>query len=93
MAHESTVNHEGMIGKEFQRLSLANRSRTISETPEDEQGPYSPLRPPLAREDSISTVPHPYAETPQQVTQVADDLLEDEVDYDDSHSDREKSSD
>lgn len=77
MPHESTVNHEGIVSHELRRLSLCNRSRTIAET-SDEEKPKQ--RPPLTRDESLSNVPHAFAATPQRVTQVADDLLEDEHD-------------
>ncbi|XP_070212765.1 cytosolic purine 5'-nucleotidase-like isoform X2 [Littorina saxatilis] len=76
MPHESTVNHEGDVSRDLRRLSLCNRSRTITETPEEKKANE---RLPLTRGDSLSgNVPHPYANTPQSVTQVADDLLDEE---------------
>ena len=75
MPHESTVNHEGIVSHDLRRLSLCNRSRTLAETPEQEVGRQ---RPPLTRVESVHNVPHPFAQTPQRVTQVADDLLNDE---------------
>lgn len=85
MPHESTVNHDRMIGHESHRLSMANRSRTISETPVEASCKVTGL-PLLQREESMSNVPHPYAETPQSVTQVADDLLDDDPVHDFSHN-------
>ncbi|KAL8607087.1 hypothetical protein ACOMHN_008673 [Nucella lapillus] len=76
MPHESTVNHEDVVSKEMRRLTLCNRSRTISETPDHEE--KARQHPPLTRDESVSNVPHPFAETPQQVTHCYDCLLEEE---------------
>lgn len=77
MPHESTVNHEGAnnMTAEMKRMSLAaNRSRTISETEEPYRADLVQRRSLVARENSQLTRTH--AETPQKVTQVADDFLE-----------------
>ena len=76
MPHESTVNHEGIVSHDLRRLSLCNRSRTFAETPKEKEKPKE--RPPLTRDESVGNIPRPFAETPNRVTQVADDLLEDE---------------
>ncbi|XP_076461422.1 cytosolic purine 5'-nucleotidase-like isoform X2 [Babylonia areolata] len=73
MPHESTVKHEDIVTRDMRRLSMCNRSRTICDTPEEETA-----RPPLSRDSSVGGLPHPFAETPQSVTQVGDCLLEED---------------
>ncbi|KAK7479269.1 hypothetical protein BaRGS_00029517, partial [Batillaria attramentaria] len=83
MPHESTVNHEGKMTADLRRMSLCNRSRTISEAEDEASGQPSPhRRPPLGRDNSV--LRRHYAETPQQVTQVADDLLDEGLPVDGS---------
>lgn len=70
MPHESTVRHEDRLPQEIE--VMASRSRELSPSEERKKR--------LQRSDSI--VPHLYASTPRQLTQVGDD-----VDTDDSASD------
>ncbi|KAK6174762.1 hypothetical protein SNE40_017978 [Patella caerulea] len=68
MSHESTVEHDAMLdpSDQMSQLSLAARSRSISENNGEDR-----KRNPLLRSDSL--VPRAYAPTPRQYTQVQED--------------------
>lgn len=70
MPHESTVEHLNNVPFDLHNALLSSRTRIVSN--EDEL--IHSKRLPLSHVDS--NLPHQYAETPLQYTQVADDLLE-----------------
>lgn len=73
MPHESTVNHEESPVGLPDKLTLASRTRTSSETPPN---PVNQKRARIGRAESL--VPHLYAETPREVTHTHDDDDSDE---------------